>query len=75
MENILPTLVPITRENPAVTIYTVLHQCNCIEGCLFGIQALCSHTQNIHILIQMGNSSAVAGINKIGSSKSVNLDT
>ena len=45
-----------------------------IKAALFGLKALCNNFHNIHILIQIDNTLAVAAINKMGSTRSVAMD-
>ena len=52
------------------------HHINILElkAALFGLKALCNNFHNIHILIQIDNTSTVAAINKMGSTRSINMD-
>ena len=45
-----------------------------LKGALFGLKALCKNFHNIHILIQIYNTLAVAVINKMGSTRSIDMD-
>ena len=45
-----------------------------LRAVLFGMKVLCNNFHNIHILIQADNTSAVAAINKIGSTRSIDMD-
>ena len=40
----------------------------------FGLQSLCLDTQNTHILLKIDNTSAVSAINKMGSTRSIQMD-
>ena len=45
-----------------------------LKAALFALKSLCGDTSNSHILIKIDNTSAVASINKMGSTKSVGMD-
>ena len=45
-----------------------------LKAALFGIQSLCEQVTNSHILIKIDNTSAIAAINKMGSTKSIPMD-
>ena len=45
-----------------------------LKAALFALQSLCSDVVNSHILIKIDNTSAVAGINKMGSVRSIHMD-
>ena len=45
-----------------------------LKAVLFGLKALCNNFHNIHILIQIDNTSTVAAINKMGSTRSIDMD-
>lgn len=46
-----------------------------LKAALFGLQSLCNNTRNCHILIKIDNTSAVTSINKMGSIKSIEMDS
>ena len=45
-----------------------------LKSALSGLKALCNNFHNIHIVIQIDNTSAVAAINKMGSTRSIDMD-
>jgi len=45
-----------------------------LKAALFGLQALCHNVYNTHILLKVDNTSAVAAINKMGSTRSLMMD-
>ena len=45
-----------------------------LKAALFGLQSLCTNVHDSHILMKLDNTSAVAGINKTGSTRSIPLD-
>ena len=45
-----------------------------LKAALFGLQALCHNVYNTHILLKVDNTSAVASINKMGSTRSLMMD-
>ena len=51
-------------------IYNILE----LKAVFFGLKALCGTAKNNHILIRIDNTSAVAAIYKMGSTKSIDLD-
>ena len=45
-----------------------------LKTALFGLKAFCNNFHNIHILIQIDNTSAVAAISKMGSTRSIGMN-
>ena len=45
-----------------------------LKAALLSLQALCKKANNAHILIKMDNTTAVSAINKMESTKSIEID-
>ena len=85
--NIIGSFVPILSPNLSIVLNTYSSLTGWVasiaqqhinigelKAALSGLKVLCNNFHNIHILVQTDNSSAVAAINKIVSTRSIDVD-